>query len=132
MLPHPPLSAGEIAGIVCASIGGILFVGLLLAGALWFSRHNRDLAHFNALRHTDPTRFRNMVWVCRFNGPIVLLMSLGLAVASPGLLFDNSIPWLALRGLLVLCGASMAIGFAYLSWRWMLWGWRTSLATKQD
>src|SRR5687768_8152625 len=117
MQPAAPPSPEQVFGIV----GAMIFAGIVLALSLWMAWRNLDLPGFDALRKTAPSHFRNLVWVCRTNGPLVFLMSLGGVIFSPGLLFDKSMPWLAFRIVGTAIGFLYSVGWMYLSWRWTRW-----------
>jgi len=116
-------SAGDIIFVVAS----LLFVGGLEIAAIIAAVRGRDLQSFESMRAANPRYFRNLVWVCRVNGPLVCLASLaGILLMPLALLEPTAGPiWfrLMLAPLMMLASA----GFLWLSWRWLRWGWQVRL-----
>jgi hypothetical protein len=123
-----PPTFGQVIGVVLAFLLG----GSLTLLAVWSAWHNRDLPIFHSYRKSSPSHFRNLVWTCRLNGPLVLGLAFCVLIFSPGILADQSIPWLPLRVAVTILSVALCVCWLYLAWRWTCWGWRTSLGVKQD
>jgi hypothetical protein len=127
MEPDPP-TVGQVIGVILAYVFG----GSLTLLAVWEAWRNRDLPAFNSYRKSSPSYFRNLVWGCRLNGPLIFCMAFCGVIISPWALADQSNPWLALRVVTALLMFVLSACWLYLAGRWTRWGWRTSLPAKQD
>lgn len=102
----------------------ILFVGFALPTLIFValfiaSLYGWDIDCFERYKTTAPKQYENLKRVCKYNGPLVVLLSIGGLIALPFELFgpDGSIlAALALLPLLVIA--------LWLSIRWFLWSLR--------
>ena len=103
------------AELIVAVIASGLVAAAVIA-AFVASLRGKDIAVFESYRTTCPERYRNLVWVCRINGPIVALMCIVVMVATPFIASDPG------GGILLASSTSVGTGiFLWLSLRWFVW-----------
>jgi len=111
---------------IIVAVLSILVLGVGLAGSLILAARGKDLAYFETLQSSNPRYYRNLVRVCRFNGPIcVVLTVVMLVVAILGAISGKLSPRLLAVG-----GAVLSAALLWLSVRWSIWAWKKHL-TKQ-
>jgi hypothetical protein len=124
---NPEMTTGEVVALALGLSCGGLFVGAMVIAALVAAARGLDIKYFESLRETEPTRFRRLVMVGRFNCFLVFLGSIGLVLVSAYFVISPEQGPAVLRipgavGIL-LC----AFAFGWLSWHWLTWAWRTNL-----
>lgn len=97
---------------------GVSIVGVLIVFA--FSLLGADIRLFESYRKTKPREYSNLKWVCRFNGPLVAIMSAFIIGYSSAIALDPNSDdrWHAVFGL------SVGVIFLWLSIRWFHWSLR--------
>jgi hypothetical protein len=104
--------------IVVLIVGSILLAALVLA-VFVMSLLGKDLVIFDHYRTTAPKCYRNLKSVCRFNGFLVALMSVGGIIGAPFAAIDPEGGVLLAAGMVAVSGI-----FLWLSVRWFLWSLR--------
>lgn len=99
----------------------IMVIGLVLLAAIVVavfvaSLFGKDTECFERYRIARPKYYRNLKGVCRFNGPLTAIMSVGGIIAAPFVAFDRDGGVLPAAAVLV--GSAM---FLWLSVRWFFW-----------
>ena len=106
-----------IVGVLASSIVGIALIGTLIAAA-----RGKDLCYFEAEQSRNPRRYRNLIWVCRLNGPICVILAIVMTIGSiSGAVSGKLSPPLLAAGTAVL-----SVALLWLSLRWSMWAWKRS------
>ena len=103
------------AELIVAVLAGGLVAAAVIA-VFVASLRGRDIAVFESYRTTSPEHYRNLVWVCRINGPMVALMCIVVMAATPFIARDPG------GGILLASSTFAGSGiFLWLSLRWFAW-----------